>query len=405
MKKLLNRKKAVFIILVISIALLVSGVALVLILDKRQEPVDVPQSYSESYPVSEDLEGSFSNEKIFYIRKNNIYSYDFLTKVEEQITNYLILDSSPQYDNNGDQIPSITLNNLQKVNENSLGFSKCEIVLYNYGCGIYILNLEENTLIEKLKFRSTDIIQKLSFYTINKFAYYYIEESDIAQNKFILTLNDNREETIIENFTFEGFGRGGFEEDSEELSFSSDGQYLLNIWTSSPRSLNDFNTYIYNLSTLKRDVIEHSTQSKWLNNNEIIYRVYGKPTQEENGYLNIYNVDSKLSSRIDTIPQTANNPQIIDENNILYSDYNMRSLWSYNLKTKENVKIGENALAVRLLLGNRIVYSEYIECGTEENCGGILGPFEYGEKKILNLNSMKVDNLDFEYDFLLNENN
>ena len=405
MKKLLNSKKVVFFIVISLVVLLAVVVVLLLVLNEDQKTLEVRQSSAESNPASEDLEGSFNDEKIFYIRKNNIYSYDFLTKVEEQITNYLILDSSPQYDNNGDQIPNITLNNLQKINENSLGFSKCEIIVSDYGCGIYILNLEDNTFVEKYKFNSSILIQKSSFYTLNKFAYYYIEDSDSGQNKFVLAFNNNGDETIVENFTFEGFGRGGFEEDSEELRFSPDGQYLLNIWTSSPRSLNDFNTYIYNLSTLKRDVIEHSTQSKWLNNNEIIYRIYGKPTQEENGYINIYNINSKLSSRIDELPQTANNPQIIDEDNILYSDYIQRSLWKYNLKTKENEKIVENALAARLLLGNRIIYNEYIECGTEENCGGILGPFGYGVKKILNLNSMKVDNLDFEYDFLLNENN
>lgn len=326
-------------------------------------PEGTPTEKTET-PIVSQAVGIVTN-KIFYSKDNNIFSYDTKTKETVKWTNYAKDKSySPAYDETGKQIPNIDVIDIRVIDENRIGFGKCGIVTGDFGCGLYTLDLKTKEVNEKKKLDSNMLILALDFATPNKFAYLIT-----ADKKWQVFLFDNGTLKTLEDITAEMYGRGGFIEDSEKIRFSKDGKYVLQISTSSPRSAEDFNIYVYDLTNGSKQVISGATQPQWLDSNIIVYRKY-----EKNGDgLYLYNVNTKTQEKINEVDNASYNPEVLTgANKVIYTVYPDKQIWLYDLNTKKNNKILDNSINGFWVTPTKIAYEEIELCSGEEDCEGML---------------------------------
>jgi hypothetical protein len=354
-------------------------------------------SYPISYVKADNNYDTFNettDNKLFYEKDNNIYSLDVVLKKEIQWTNYPKNPGySPAYDDNGNQIPSISFRKINIIDKNSIGFGMCATISGDYGCGLYTLQLSNKSIIEKIHLSSNTYIVDIGFYSPEKFAYLTVRSDQSSkQSYWEFIFSDEESIRTLLSFPINAYGRGSFVEDSQEIRFSENGRYVLQIATSSPLKAFDSNVYIYNLTDFSTEVIENATQPRWLNNNTIVYRHYKNIASymdnTEGGRLYIYNINTHSSQKIDAIAKGAYHPVVLDENKILYSVVEDRTLWIYDFQKKEIKEVLESAYRGAWISENLIAYISIINCEGRENCGGPGGDYENNDIEILNLNSL-----------------
>lgn len=339
--------------------------------DYQPENENPAQSANEQTDSSTIISGPIAN-KLFYSEKNNIFSYDVDTKQISKLTNYPQNESySPAYDESGKQKPSISIRDIRVIDEKNLGFGKCAIVTGDFGCGLYVLNLETNQVTEKNKLDSNMLILSSDWHSPDTFAYLVT-----ADQKWQVYLNTQDGLQTLEDITIGAYGRGGYIEDSEKIRFSPDGSYVFQISTSSPRSTSDFNMYVYGVDSNTKMVLQHATQPEWVDNNKIVYRKY----ENEGDGLYIYHVDSQTQEMLQGVTKDSYRPEVLlGDNKILYENNSDKQVWIYDLETGNNTLLMDMALSPIWLNSTKILYIEIEMCNGKENCGGM---FDYEVKNV-----------------------
>jgi hypothetical protein len=402
-KESVNNKKVLLILLSIFVIILLSGVVYYFVRRAvpqdelwSSEPISYPNTQdgtvdpsTESTPSSglrvTDQQDSL-DQNLFYIKDNNIYKLNPFDNKSEKLTNYpKNQPTSPVYDSSGKQIPNIDINIVRVIDLNTLGFGKCEVVIGEYNCGVFTLNLKTNEVrLRKMLNSKKSLIIDLGFYNVDRFAYLStLEGTGSSQNFWQLIIYKEGVETLLRNKEYEAYGRGGFSEDSQKLRFSKDGENLLHIATSSPFTTFDSNIHIFNYQNDSDLIIPNATHPNWLDENKVIYRGY---SEEDPGYLYVYDINSKVTTKVSQVSKASTNPEVLDTNNIVFEDSLDNTIWTYDFVKGSDAKILDNAVQPFWLSENYIVYSEIEKCSaSDEECGGILGDFEYGDVKLFNL--------------------
>ena len=98
--------------------------------------VDEQISLSPEPVLQEPL--SYVDDAVFYINDNNPYSYKTVSGESTSLTSYQInAVSSPSYDEEGNEQPSIEISNVHIIDGETLGYTLCAIVTGDYRCGLY----------------------------------------------------------------------------------------------------------------------------------------------------------------------------------------------------------------------------------------------------------------------------
>lgn len=292
--------------------------------------------------------------KIFYVNSGNIFSYDIQTKKTVQWTSYT------------DTSHHINLNGANVIDEKTLGFSRCATVTGDFACGLYTLNLETKSIIERKKLAKDEFLLTSGFATETKFAYLYTKGE-----KWILALYDGGSVKNLEEVDIpEAYGRGGFIEDSEKIAFSPDQKYVVYVSTGSPRGNMDFNVYVYNLAENSKDIIKDATQPQWLDSGSIIYRRYMANGGSENG-LYVYDVKTKTSGKISGLMSSSYLPNVLlGTKKIVYNNYPDKQVWLFEKANGKNVKLSDWALDPIWVNESSVAFTSVEECSGGE-CDGM----------------------------------
>ena len=71
----------------------------------------------------------------------------------------------------------IAISDVQVIDADTIGFGKCAIVTGNYGCGMYTLDLDTNTLSERYALQSYKMLMLSGWYDVDTYAYLYDDSS------------------------------------------------------------------------------------------------------------------------------------------------------------------------------------------------------------------------------------
>lgn len=391
---ILKRKKFLTAICCILLLIIIGAIIIFLLPKNYKSKGNTKDNLSNvsSYPViisyrSGDNNLNLANEnksdKFFYIKDNNIWAENLSTGTSEQLTNYpKNKNYSPSYDENGAQIPSRSIRNIHFINDETVGFDICEVVSGDFGCSINVLNLKSKSITQKAKLDKNSSIIDLGFSDQNKFAFIYVRSG----NEWVFALNENGQGKELFKLNFEGYGRGGFYYDSQKIDFSEDGNFVLQIATSSPISMFDFNTYLYDLKNDKKIIIPNSTQPSWLNDTQIIYTGFDSKLNIGLG-LYIYDTVLEESHKITDVSDNAGFPNVLKDNRIIYKDKG--DIWLYDFNTKESRKLLASATVFSVINDVKFSYVEVIPCNGKEYCGGLMGDYEYGKEKVFDIQKME----------------
>ncbi len=328
---------------------------------KKQNQLTVsstPSMVSPTKSVKKEL------NKIFYIKDNNIFSYDSKMKTTTNETDFpKNKNTSPVYDSDGKELPSINIINIKVIDNKTIGFGKCATITGDFGCGLYILDLETKQITEKTKLDKDEYLISSDWASPNKFAYIVS-----IGHKWQFLLSENKSVRILEDLKNDAGGRGGSEADSQKISFSPDKTHIFEISTSSPRNIFDFNVYIYDLVGSEKQVISQATHPEWLSNSQIVYKQYTKSDNDKSFY--IYNLQTKEKKKIEGVSQGAFLPEVSPEKTkLIYENFPQKEIWVYDLDKKTNSKILDKARAGFWLSKNKIFFIETEPCSGDEDCG------------------------------------
>ena len=180
---------------------------------------------TDSYPMSYDQPDNNTSQsitagnRIYYIQNKNIFEYDILGKTSKQLT------FNNQEDFNS---PLIVIKDINVLNTDKIGYSMCKIITGDYGCGIYILELDTLKSSKIIEIPKDSNLLNTGFYSENKFAYLVTINSDsnthLGQYKLIYV--EHYKETTLQDISFTAYGRDGSPEDSQKIIFSKNGQYF-----------------------------------------------------------------------------------------------------------------------------------------------------------------------------------
>lgn len=355
-------------ILVVLCILLIGGMTLYTFITKQrrteQKKEDVVVNLDdkieeERNKEEEKIDQGIVENKNFYIKDNNIFSYDILTKQVDQWTSY---SSEDKYE----------LKTLKIIDGYTLGFIRG----YGFDDTLNTINLKTKEITKRKKFATGEEFSGvIGFATATKFAYTY--QTD--ENKWFLSLYDDGSVKDLEETTvLVAYGRGGVVEDSYEIIFSPDQKYLLYISTSNPAGGDeDFNIYVYNLEEGKKDIIKNATQPQWLDNDLIVYRkfIYDDENhiRRKGDGLYVYNTKTGTSEKIRGVADSARTPNVLHgTKKIVYRvnpdfdpDVWLRpdlEIWLLDYESGENRKILDSAAFPTWLNENNIAFTILEEC-------------------------------------------
>lgn len=324
-----------------------------------------------------------TTNKLFYPKDNNIYSYDVVTKATDNWTNY---EGKKEDDVNSSLV---YFYDIKVIDENTLGYGRCEIVTGDFGCSIDVLDLVNKSISEKKKLGKDMNILNVGFYSEDKFSYLITTDK-----KWQVYLYDNGNEKVLEDMDNNLMGRGGSEEDVSEIEYSNDGKYMFQISTSTPRSVGDFNVYLYNLIDGSKQVIPDATSPDWVDNEKIVYR--SRANKGDGLYL--YNVNTKTKTKIKEIDKDAYKPSVnYGTGKILYTLFSPKQIWLYDLNTKENIKVKDNATYGYWISPKVMVYNRIKLCNGDETCEGVsMSDYEVLSKGIYDIEKKQdIGEVDF----------
>ncbi len=334
-----------------------------------------PPTVVPSFPVSFTNSGvnPLTDKKLFYVKDNNIYSIDIGSKTTVQFTTFLT-------GTGGGNIGQIEV-----IDETTLGFSRCVIVTNDFGCTLNTLNLTDKKITEKEKLDPKSMIIQFGFFSTSKYAYEITTDT-----KWQVISVNNAVKTTLVDVAMAAYGRGGFKEDSNKISYSPDGNNLLHISTGNPRATTDFNTYVFNLVANTNQKITESTQPEWLDNVTIIYRRYAGGAGDG---LYTFNINTAAKSKITVLANTSYEPEIQD-GKVLYFEDAGDDVWLYNVNTGTYAELVSSASDAFWVTTTDVAYYTTTPC-TPTNCEGMnTDDFESTGMEIYNTTTKTKTTLD-----------
>jgi len=324
----------------------------------NQNPNQTSPTPSQTSVQSTPEPTGIATNKVFYVKDNNIFSYDVETLVTDQWTTFgANPKKSPTYDSNGNQIPNISIVGLSLVDPNTLGFGQCSIIINNFGCSLSTINLATKAISLKKSLNNDEYLLALDFHTADTFAYLV----DGKTKWRLAFVEANTTVSYLQDIPANVYGRGGFKEDSLKMRFSNDGKYLFEIATSSPIDSTDFSVYVYNLFDGTNQKIENATQPAWLDNKKIIFRRY-----QDGGFF-IYDADTKASTQITGIGADGFEPHTLrNQSKVLYHLNNTAVVHEYDLSTNTDKLLISNAMNALYVNDSKLVFNEMKPCTPDE---------------------------------------
>lgn len=336
--------------------------------------IDQPERTSSSdeaeNPLVQDhvpyIPNSLTRDNLFYIEKNNIYNYDVSNFSNTKITDFP--DS-----------PDSSVHFISVADTENLGYGKCEIVVNDFGCALYLFDLKAGTSSLLKKIDPAYNLMAAGWANKNTFA--YLISSD---TKWKLILNKEGAEKTLADLGVGAYGRGGFYEDDEKISFSPDNKYVFHISTSSPRDSTDFSVHIYDTVTYAEKVINDATHPAWIDDSKIVYRKYA---QSGGDGLWVYDVAANSSAKVAEAGSDTYKPAALaDQDKFLFEDQSNFSVYLYDYSKKSNKLILANAAEPMWINDRYFAYSRVTAC--PEECGPM--PFSTDYIGIYDLTEGKV---------------
>ena len=295
--------------------------------------------------------------ELFYLQDmTDIYSYDPAAKEVAQWN-----DGSSQVDVEGE--PHTEIKSLERIDANTVGFSRCDVVAGNYNCALYTLDLDSNTVSRRKSFGADDLLTTVGWGGINKVG--YITETD---NRWRMTVQDKTTKTVLKTIESAMAGRGGSRNDISAIKFSPSTNKVLYIDTAPPDKAVDFTVYVYNLETNQELQVADATHPAWLNENEIVYR------DVEDQVLKVFNLNTQAVRTLAGSKPDAYFPHVlINSGKILYETYPEKAVYAYDAEEGTNEKITDLAQGPVWLSSQLIAYEELEPCpesGCEEGYRG-----------------------------------
>ncbi len=263
------KKTYIIVSILLLITLLVVPLAFIL-LRTNSETLNVS---TNSQSVEDTVEVDPFHSSIYYVHLNNVH---FL----HEDNSIKLTDFPESEDWNFTEITRFG---------DKLGFGVCATELNNFGCEIMLVNINTQELVTIFSLTPDDLLENLTFHSENTYAFDYFRNG----NSWILELHSNGTRSQLHNIEFDGYGRNRSINDADYLSFSPEGNHLLQIATDSPRSQVDFNTYIYDVDTREQNVVSNATHPTWATNDSIIFKNY------PDGGLSSYNIENSSTQAVD----------------------------------------------------------------------------------------------------------
>jgi len=258
---------------------------------------------------------------------NNIYQTDNKGKNRIKITNY----PAPQGSN---VMPN--LNNVQIIDDNYLGYYRCDVKVGNFNCSVFRVNKTTKNSENIITANENDLIGKLAFFDIDTFVYSvsHTEKDSEKLAKGKIVLFKNGKESILKEVDYGkyfGLKSGeGVEADISNLSFSPDGTKILAYIGPGPAGGNG-DTFIFDLNGNEIGRISHASEAQWNNNNTIIFSLTD----------GLYLFDLATKKEVKFLSGDIQNPKLLrDSQKIVYWVGNGKGeVWLYDMQTKQNDKL------------------------------------------------------------------
>ncbi len=314
--------------------------------ETSQIPSEEPASEPTS-PISTPGIKGLTEDKIFFVEDKNVFMIDKTGENKVQITDFSETDFGyPQ--------------SLQVIDNEYLGFYKCDTETGNFNCGIYRVSVDSKQLEEIIHEEPKNFVLQLGWDDKNTFAY-TVENSQ--EGGWSIFLSKNGSKTTLNEIPSGMYGRGGFVEDSSKISFSPDGTKIFQIATSSPRDPMDFNVYVFDLSSNQLAKIENSTQPAWLDDGTIIFR-------RTNEGLYSFSLSSKTERKYEGVSSQAYEPEVLDGKMkvVYWLNEDNGQVWLLDASSGEYEMLLNNAADPLWLSEEEILLAETRECSESEPC-------------------------------------
>jgi hypothetical protein len=339
-------KPLLFFILGIALTVLVIGLVFVVLRLSKVKipggplkgPTPEPTSLI-STPIPK-IESQTKN-KIFFVENKNVFVIEKTGENKVRITNF------PETDFGHPQ-------SLQVIDDEYLGFYKCDTETGNFNCGIYQVSVVSKQPEKLIKEDPDKLMLQLGWFDKKTFAY-TVESSQTGVWSIFLYKDENK--TTIEEIPAAVYGRGGFVEDSSKISFSPDGSKILQIATSNPRSPMDFNVHVYDLEGNELAKIDNSTQPAWLDDKNIIFRRSGEG-------LYFFDLSTKIEKKIEGASDNALEPKVLDGKSMIVYWVNEGNgqVWLLDIASNKNEKLLDDASDPLWISEEEILVSENKAC-------------------------------------------
>lgn len=306
----------------------------------QEETVKNPTENSQE-EVKEPL---LTEGKLYFTKgSDKIYEYDY--KTDKTST---VLD-----------LKKDGLRDISVIDGNTLGYTFCVTVENNFGCSISTYDLSTKKITVLTKLAKDVLVLDSGFY--DKDTYGYLSTKGA---RWQLIYVDGAKSKPLENIKIEqGYGRGGYYEDGATLSFNKSGNYLLHLSTSTPRDIQDFNTYAYNLVTGTKVKIGNSTQSTWLDDGKVVYR---KIVNKLGEGLFVFDIATQTSTRLEKASKDSYDPSVLrDTDKVLYRERVGKKIWVYDISDNTSTLLQSDAGQGIWVDANTVYWTEIEDCPTD----------------------------------------
>lgn len=284
------------------------------------------------------------------------------------------------------------VNQIELIDENLIGFFRCEMAVGDYGCKIYQLNILTKAVSVFREFGTTTVLYGLTWVDNNTYAY----SADIDPQIKIVYV-DNGIENEMSSVARQVTGRGGFIEDDFQLRFSPNNEKLFYINTGGGNGM-DFNVYLYDPNGGLLATIQNATKPAWIDNDTIVYRKYSSSSP---GFLYMYDLDSRTSTKITESTENAYDPKVLGMNLVFWDRDTQGTSFIYDYANMEINTISDLAIFPLWLSQDEVIIEKTRACSAGE-CD-MPDSLEYE----LNLvtDSYAVHNLDTDAETVINIDN
>lgn len=369
--------------------------------EQEQEEIEEEEKEEET-ETEEDVEDdipAYLEGKIIYVKDNNIYIADKYGKSSSKLTDY----SEESIDN---------IRDLHLTVEDKLGFSRCEVTTGDFGCKIYLLDIETKEVRVLKRLGKDMLISQVAIINEEKYAY--------STNSTIYLYEDGNHKELV-NFEVPNLGgRGGVLGDSSRLEFSPDQTKLLHIDTGATRkdgeNISEFVIYVFDLEGKQLDKVEDATQPVWKDDTTIVYRtlVGGEDTNELLFERDIIKGKSTLLKSACpplydkngvSIPYDGPyDPLVLGDRLIywgIYSEaFNYGKSYIYDISEDKRTELAGNIAYVIWLSESEIIYAKTVEPSGAQSSYEILTNFEVEGYYVRDLDTGKDTKIDIEVSVL-----